>query len=103
MDLYYPPDGGNGTGHPVVVFANGFRSSAVDMRLHGHYQSWGRLVAADRMIGVVYDTERPEDLGAVIRYLKENAEELGIDPERIGLWSCSSHTPTALWYSMQEG
>ena len=102
MDLYYPTDGGNATGYPVVVFVNGFRTSAVDFRNHNSYQSWGRLVAADGMVGVAYDTERPEDLGALIAFLKENADELEIDPERIGLWSKSSHVPTALWYAMQE-
>lgn len=102
MDLYYPIDGRSESGYPVVVFVIGFRTSAIDYRNHSGYQSWGRLVAADGMVGVAYDTERPEDLGALIAYLKENAEELEIDPERIGLWSCSSHVPTALWYAMQE-
>jgi hypothetical protein len=102
MDLYYPIDGGSESGYPVVVFVIGVRTSAIDFRNHSGYQSWGRLVAADGMVGVAYDTERPEDLGALIAYLKENAEELEIDPERIGLWSCSSHVPTALWYAMQE-
>jgi acetyl esterase/lipase len=54
------------------------------------------------MVGVTYDTERPEDLGAVIAHLKENADGLEIDPNRIGLWSNSSNVPTALWYAMQE-
>ncbi|MCJ7733783.1 MAG: alpha/beta hydrolase [Anaerolineales bacterium] len=102
MDLYYPIDEGSESGYPVVVFVIGFRTSASDYRNHSAYQSWGRLVAADGMVGVAYDTERPEDLGALIAYLKENAEELEIDPERIGLWSSSSHVPTALWYAMQE-
>ena len=102
MDLYYPIDEGSESSYPVVVFVIGVRTSAIDFRNHSGYQSWGRLVAADGMVGVAYDTERPEDLGALMAYLKENAEELEIDPERIGLWSCSSHVPTALWYAMQE-
>jgi hypothetical protein len=102
MDLYYPIDEGSESSYPVVIFVIGFRTSAVDFRNDSGYQSWGRLVAADGMVGVAYDTERPEDLGALIAYLKENAEELEIDPERIGLWSCSSHVPTALSYAMQE-
>lgn len=102
MDLYYPSDGESESGYPVVVFVNGFRTSAADYRNHSACQSWGRLVAAAGMVGVAYDTERPEDLDSLIAYLKENAEELEIDPERIGLWSSSSHVPTALWYAMQE-
>ena len=102
MDLYYPIDEGSESGYPVVVFVIGFRTSAFDLRNEYSYQSWGRLVAADGMVGVAYDTERPEDLGALIAFLKENADELEIDPERIGLWSCSSNVPTALWYAMQE-
>ena len=102
MDLYYPIDMGSESGYPVVVFVIGFRTSALNFRNHSAYQSWGRLVAADGMVGVAYDTERPADLGALIVYLKDNAEELEIDPERIGLWSCSSNVPTALSYAMQE-
>jgi acetyl esterase/lipase len=103
MDLYYPIDGGNTSGYPVVVFVSGFRTCARHgLRNIRSVKSWGRLVAADGMVGVAYDTERPEDLGAVIAHLKENAEELEIDPKRIGLWSCSSNVPTALWYAMQE-
>jgi len=102
MDLYYPIDEGSESSYPVVVFVIGVRTSAIDYRNDSGYQSWGRLVAADGMVGVAYDTERPEDLGDLIAYLKENAEELEIDPERIGLWSCSSHVPTALSYAMQE-
>lgn len=102
MDLYYPIDGGSESAYPVVVFVSGFRTSASDFRNYSGFQSWGRLVAADGMVGVTYDTERPEDLGALFAYLKENAEDLEIDPERFGLWSCSSSVPTALWYAMQE-
>jgi hypothetical protein len=32
MDLYYPTDGGNATGYPVVVFVSGFRTSTVSLR-----------------------------------------------------------------------
>jgi acetyl esterase/lipase len=102
MDLYYPIDGGNASGYPVVVFVSGFRTSALDLRNNSAYQSWGRLVAADGMVGVTYDSERPADLAALISYLKENADELEIDPNRIGLWSASANVPTALWYAMQE-
>ena len=102
MDLYYPLNGGNSLDYPVVVFVSGFRASINDIRNDSGLQSWVRLVAADGMLGVNYESERPEDLGAIIAYLKKNAEELKIDPERIGLWSSSSHVPTALWYAMQE-
>ena len=56
MDLYYPIDGGDTSGYPVVVFVSGSRTSAYDLRNDRVSQSWGRLVAADGMLGVNYDT-----------------------------------------------
>ena len=63
----------------------------------GQYTSWARLAAASGMIGVTYSAQEPAtETLAVLRYLRENARSLNLDPERIGIWSCSGNVPNAL-------
>ncbi|NIO00757.1 MAG: hypothetical protein GTO42_01240 [Candidatus Latescibacteria bacterium] len=89
---------------PSVIFVFGYKTSAIDLRNFYQYESWGRLVAAEGIVGIAYDTERPNvDLETLIAFLQEHAAEFKIDPERIGLWASSSNVPTAMSYVMQEG
>lgn len=56
-----------------------------------------------------HDSLRPlrsdpaQDVYALLRYVRQNAESLGIDETRIGLWACSGHVPNTLSVLMQEG
>src|ERR1044071_502787 len=56
FDIYYPQGFDKKQQLPVVVFVNGVGS----MELHRWkiYQDWGRLVAANGLIGVTYQTRR---------------------------------------------
>jgi acetyl esterase/lipase len=61
------------------------------------YQCWARLVAASGMIAVVATNRDPaRDARALLSHLRTRGRELGIDPERIGLWACSGNAPNAL-------
>jgi len=42
------------------------------------------------------------DLDAVFGHIRDNAEALGIDERRIGVWSCSGNVPMALDVLMRE-
>jgi len=67
------------------------------------YISWAKLVAASGLIAVTYLNHDPErDLDALLQHIRENAEELGIDERRIGVWSCFGNVPTALGSLMQK-
>ncbi len=106
MDVYTPV--GAPTGKlPVVVFVMGYRDSAFT-RLSGTplkdfpaYRSWGRLVAASQMVGVTYQTEQVDDLEHVVEYVRKHSRALEVNPEKMGIWACSSNAPTALSYMMR--
>jgi acetyl esterase/lipase len=67
------------------------------------YISWAKLVAASGLMAVTYLNHVPaRDLDAVLRHLRENAEALGINERRIGVWSCSGNVPLALDLLMRE-
>jgi acetyl esterase/lipase len=67
------------------------------------YISWAELAAASGLIAVTYSNrEPPADAEAVLAFIRQNAEALGIDAIRIGIWSCSGSVPTALSVLMNE-
>lgn len=97
LDLYRPPDAGSTV--PAVVFVLAFPDSTMGVPLkdYGQYTSWARLVAAEGMVGVVYEVADPvRDLAAVLEHLRHEGAALGIDPQRVALWSCSGNTGLAL-------
>ena len=92
MDIYYPPGFNKRSNLPVVIFNNGVGALNIpDWRV---YKDWAKLMAAHGMIAVNYQS-RPRhplaDSEALIDYLEEHARELNIDPDRIGIWTCSAN------------
>jgi hypothetical protein len=103
MDLYYPPGTPEDSQLPTVIFGIGYRMSAMTLRNEHFYISWGRLVAAAGMVAVIYDTEQPDsDLVLLLDTLRENALQLRIDPENLGIMASSANTPTVMSVTMQE-
>ena len=107
MDLYAPPQAEPPLA--AVVFVTGFPDPGARKVLGrpakemGSYVSWARLVAASGMIAVTYVNNTPADAFAVLGYLREHASALGVDPRRIGIWSCSGSGPMGLSVLMDEG
>jgi dienelactone hydrolase len=107
MDLYYPSE--SAAPPPAVLFVTGYPDAGFQqmfgckLKEMGSYVSWGRLAAVSGLVAITYTNQEPAtDALAVLRYVRENAAALGIDANRIGVWSCSGNVPTALWVSMQE-
>lgn len=109
MDVYYPPDFKGNKTYTPVVFVMGFPDDAATsmmgapLKNTSQYMNWGRLVAADGMAGITYLTKDPIDLDTVIEYLRHHAKDLKINPDNIGLWSCSNNPLTACSYMLQPG
>lgn len=108
-DIYYPPDWKSGERIPAVVFVSGYsdpgfqRILGCKLKDMASYISWSQLVAASGLVAVTYtNTEPAEDIYALLQYLRDNAESLGIDETRIGVWACSGNVPNALSVLMQE-
>src|SRR5688572_19312407 len=102
LDLYLPTHQESRNGLPALVFVMGYPDAGMKAMLGcpakeiGQYTSWARLAAASGMIGVTYSAQEPaSETLAVLRYLRENARSLNLDPHRIGIWSCSGNVPNA--------
>ena len=108
MDLYYPPDLQSGARAPAVIIVAGYRDPGFEAMLGCRFKdmgssvSWARLMAASGMVAITYTNREPaDDLRAVLQHVRENAEDLQIDPQRIGLWASSGNVPLALWMLME--
>jgi dienelactone hydrolase len=49
------------------------------------------------MAAIVYETVNPEnDLNSLIQYINSSADKLNIDVNKMGVYTCSANSPTAL-------
>jgi dienelactone hydrolase len=106
MDVYYPPNWQPGSRLPAVLMANSFPLSAEFGKCGRNcysYPSWGRLIAANGLIAVTYDTKYANDLEALAKYVRANGVDLGIDGDRLGVMGVSSDAPLAESFAYQEG
>ena len=90
---------------PVAIFIHGGMGPdfPVKPKEWGHYESWGRSVAALGIIGVTFNhrlgfpeprlREAGSDLQDLIQYIRSNADELNADPDRIALLAFSAGGP----------
>jgi acetyl esterase/lipase len=99
MDVYAPPSLSKDERLPAVLAIHGGAGAQFKPKDWGIYQSWGRLIAASGMAGVVFThrlsypkpmlSEAGDDLRNAISYIRANAGSLNIDPDRLCLsaWS----------------
>lgn len=105
MDVYTPAGLGDGERRPAVLFIHGGPVSP-ELPLAptewGVFQGYGRLAAASGWVGVpfnhrFYGFERleqdGEDIAAAMAYVREHADELHVDPDRLCLWAFSGGGP----------
>ena len=102
LDLYRPPNA-KGSLSPVVVFVSGYSdpgfAKVVGCRFKemGAYVSWAELLAANGITAVTYENvDPPTDAQTLLDYLRDQAEQLDIDPKRMAIWAASGNAPTAL-------
>ena len=103
FDLYAAPGAAPGDLQPAVIFVMGFPDagmrrfvgcSAKDM---ASYVTWAQFVAASGLVAITYTNADPAaDAVLVLQHVHDRAAELGIDRERLAIWSCSGNVPNAL-------
>ncbi len=101
FDLYLPA--GSDSPAPVVVLITGYPDPGFEARIGlkqmqiRAYQDWARLLAANGMAAVIYSNVEPtKDAFKLLEFLRCEARQLEIDPERIAIWSCSGSVPNAI-------
>ncbi len=106
MDAYRSTDPGKNTKLPAIIFIHGgflppnLKTQPTDWNV---FQSYGRVAAASGFVGVTFNHRLYEsweslenstsDLADVIVYVRNNAVSLGVDKDRIALWSFSGGGP----------
>jgi acetyl esterase/lipase len=102
MDVYSPPDSRKGVQRPAVLFIHGGRippNLRTTPREWGVYVSFGQLMAASGFVGVMFNhrfhaweslADSQSDVMDAIAYVRNNADTLGVDKDRIVLWAFSA-------------
>jgi len=103
MDVYQPTGLKTGERRPAVLFVHGGAPTQFRPKEWGFFQSWGRLVAASGMVGVTFTyrqgfpqtvtLDSAADVAAAIAFVREQADPLGVDKERLAVAAYSSGGP----------
>jgi hypothetical protein len=103
MDIYYPVQPEAAQRVPVVVMPFGYPDPQGQIRRYGPVTSWATLIAASGMAAVIYGASEPaEAVHSVLQHLRANADALGLDGQRIGLFSTSGSVAVALSALMRD-
>jgi dienelactone hydrolase len=104
MDAYLPTRRAPGARVPAVLLVHGEADPDLlrGVRGWGQYTGWGRLLADQGMAGVAFEHRAILDAGfeavvaevqAALTAVAEQAGDLGIDPERVGVAAFSAGVP----------
>jgi tetratricopeptide (TPR) repeat protein len=97
FDIYYPPAFNFKKELPLVIFNNGV--GAMEIPKWGIYKDWAKLIAANGMIGLNYQSRGGnalQDGEVLLDYLVQHAKKLNIDAGKVGLWTCSANARTGM-------
>jgi acetyl esterase/lipase len=114
MDVYYPPDYEGETRLPAVIFVHGDGMEEIlpSIKDSGQYVSWGQLVAASGLIGITFHHrstslltkiyEVAKDVKDALSYVRDNHKSLGVDADKLCIWTCSAGAPFGLRAALQR-
>jgi hypothetical protein len=110
MDIYYPAEAKSAARTPAVVVVAGFPDPGFEAHVGckfkemGSSVSWAELMAASGLVAVTYSNRNPAtDIYSLLEHVRQSADTLGIDENRMGLWASSGNVPLALSVLMREG
>ena len=108
MYIFYPPGWQGGELLPAVILPNTWDLDREDdwpiagIGSISNFESWGRMIAANGLIAIAYETKNPNDLDALVKYIQESGSEYGIDATRLGLFGTSGNGWLVGSFSNQE-
>lgn len=107
-DVYQPPDLRVGEQRPAAIFIHGDGPPEMlrDIKDSGQYVPWGQLTALAGLVAITFNhrsTERwtklpdaASDVDDLLAYVRQHADKLGIDANRLCIWTCSAGPPVGL-------
>jgi acetyl esterase/lipase len=96
FDLYAPAQASRAS--PAVILVHGGPIPILGARRWKVFESYGRILAASGMAGIAFDhrllgvdrlRDSASDLADLVQHLRENAKALGVDQNRLALWTFS--------------
>lgn len=114
LDIYYPAHYQRHTALPAVIFIHGDGPTPYlqHIKESGQYSSWGKLVAASGLIAVVANRRSTDglsnvvgvanDIDDLISYVRDHSYDLNINPDTLGIWTCSAGACFALRSALYE-
>ncbi len=102
FDVYRPPQSDPSRNLPVVVFVHGEGPPEVieNSKDWRQYDGWGRLIALSGMMAVIFNrrsshffsrlSDPADDVDDLLDHV---LDRLDIDPQRLGIWTCSGGAP----------
>jgi dienelactone hydrolase len=105
FDLYYPFEFKGEMRLPVVIMDLGYADDVFKSPLKSWevYKDWAKIFAASGMAAINYSTLQPAtDIHDLIHHIRDNADDLSMDGDAIGIWSCSGNVINALTVLMDE-
>lgn len=104
-DVYWPSNRDPSGALPAVLFVHGEGPPEVieNSKDWGQYDGWGRLMAASGMIAIIFNrrsshffsklSDPANDVDDLFDLILDPRTELGLDPQRLGIWTCSGGAP----------
>jgi dienelactone hydrolase len=99
----YSPSGSAAASHAVVLMVGGYpdpgfaRIVGCRFKEMGSTVSWAQLLAASGLVAIACTNRQPQrELDALIDHCSSQADALGIDVDRLGVWASSGNAPLAL-------
>ncbi|SCY91444.1 alpha/beta hydrolase [Alkaliphilus peptidifermentans] len=105
LDIYYPSDKKPEDNNSPIVFVHGRAQGMSNLKDHDFYTSWARLVAASGHTAITFNwrSDFPDDVLDLLSYIRQNSNDLGIDPDNISVFMFSAGVHPTCRRISQEG
>ena len=92
LDVYAPPNLSTDARLPAVLFVHGSAPAQRNLKNHGQYVSWGKLMGALGLIAVTFNWDYPDPSGIeqLLIFVREHADEYQIDRDRLCIFTVSA-------------
>lgn len=111
LDVYLPEEAEKDDKYPVVILVHGKARNPVNLKSRGMYVTWSQLIAKSGMAAVAFNyrlstfdrtSEATEDIRDLIEYVRENADTLQIDKDRLAIATYSASGVAGLYFPLKE-